>query len=508
MIDSDLQTSSRAQSSVFSCLSPTGFVSTEPHSNDTHRSLGNPMTAKAVDVGARICRRFALGLGICLLVLVWHPANFASGQTMINTQNNFGGVSDSFFNHTGVNWGLNFGNSSGSGSRSRGGFSFGAPAIPQFGGYSPGSGANFGFARTGNPSFNFGITMAKGSNRVHTSTGVGTTSLNGYPSNFFSGSVRPFVTGFIPVVSNGGYFDPYAQAAPYRYPYAYRVYLDRENSRGYSHPSISQSNQAAGHVGAHDHGHNHQASNLGRRRDNQYGRNHWIVQPVYGYWPNCGYPTPYAYNGFFDPYLNAWNQNQWRYANQSFNGVAVTGWGVDPGAGGAGYADGYGNFAMTPIPGTTAAGILQAQADAVAQVKQAMNQSTTAPPAVKISGATDPLGNPISQISNLTTQDPASIHPPASDLATSEQNATKSTATQAVESVSTIRKRLAQEDKIATNLRHAAIQRLIDDARTAYAKGDLDNALQISKNALQRCQEGDSILRTKIERGIQVMSGK
>lgn len=439
---------------------------------------------------------------LLMLVALGVTPNFqsaASGQTMINTQPRFGSVNDSFYEYSGVNWGVNFGNTGPGrgGSRSAGSFSFGAPAFPPFGGYNPGSGANFGFARSGNPNYNFGFTLAKGNNRSISSTALTTTSLNGYPSNFFSGINRNFVTGFVPVVG-GGFGNGF-----YGYPpVGYGVYLNQTN---YRHPAPGQRYPA--NLGAYRFGRPYQRF-PGQAHYNQFGRHNYVVHPLYPYnfyspccsvcgctFCNCGFNNFGLGNfGLGNFGLGNWGQGNWgggfgyglTYLQQLSIGAFDNSYSPNV----FGYSDGYGNIASTPMSGTIAASILQSRADAVA-LAQHVADSDASPEFY--AGPTDPLGNP--------------THDFSENLAASQAPKSRrhSTATQAVKSVSEIRAQVAEEIRIETQLRQAAVERLIDQARALYKNGEVEKAIEISRQALDKCTENDAALKQKIQRGISVM---
>ena len=65
-----------------------------------------------------------------------------------------------------------------------------------------GNSGSFGSFGNGNFRFNF----ARGSNRQSSTTTPSLTTQNGFGGTLFSGQVRPFVTGVIPVVGQGGNF--------------------------------------------------------------------------------------------------------------------------------------------------------------------------------------------------------------------------------------------------------------------------------------------------------------
>jgi hypothetical protein len=107
------------------------------------------------------------------------------------------GISDSYYEHFGVGWGWRQ-------AGPRGGWfmNFGSPqsVIPPFGGYDPNQDFRVGF---GGRNFQFSLAASQGSNRTLTMAAPSLTMMNGARGQIFSGSIRPFVTGVIPVV--GGY---------------------------------------------------------------------------------------------------------------------------------------------------------------------------------------------------------------------------------------------------------------------------------------------------------------
>ena len=156
-----------------------------------------------------------LVLSLASIVL---PTVAANGQ-MINTSMPFTTVSDSFYENHGVNFGFTLPGGRGNGSRivgldalgnqppnlsfSQGGSS---AATPVFGGYNPATAGTFGFG-VRNPNgggFSLGLSLAKGRNRQSITTAPSLTTQNGYGGGLSTGSVRPFVTGVIPIVGHGG----------------------------------------------------------------------------------------------------------------------------------------------------------------------------------------------------------------------------------------------------------------------------------------------------------------
>ena len=96
-------------------------------------------------------------------------------------------VSHSFHEHIGVNWGI----------RCNGWF-FGGRAAPPFGGFDPSAGATFGF---GGPNGFLNFTAGQGSSTTFSGQTPMVTVANGGTGAFFDQTVRPFVTGVIPVVA-------------------------------------------------------------------------------------------------------------------------------------------------------------------------------------------------------------------------------------------------------------------------------------------------------------------
>lgn len=111
-------------------------------------------------------------------------------------------VSDSFYEHYGIGWG--FGRRFPGG----GGYFFnngGRGGVPAFGGFDPNAGARVGFGGAGpGGAFGFGFSAAQGADRSFTSATPFLTMPNGGVGSLFSGEIRPFVTGVVPVVGEGG----------------------------------------------------------------------------------------------------------------------------------------------------------------------------------------------------------------------------------------------------------------------------------------------------------------
>ena len=128
----------------------------------------------------------------------------ASGQ-LIHTQTPFQQGGSSFYESSGVNWSVrgdhffaNFGQ---------------GPLLPPFGNPSGDMGLRTGFGFVGGGlSGNLGFNFSQGSSSGFSSTTPSLTTTNGYTGSIFSGTVRPFVTGFSPVV--GDYRAATAPASP------------------------------------------------------------------------------------------------------------------------------------------------------------------------------------------------------------------------------------------------------------------------------------------------------
>lgn len=158
-------------------------------------------------------RSWGLGAGLAFAMLV--SGSLCNGQN-INVTTPLTSTSDSFYENFGINFGFSIPGGRGSGSRivglgPRGQFQpnlifrQNLGVIPPFGGYNPAGGARFGFGRVGpnGGGFSLGMNFSKGSSRSIISTAPSLTVQNGFGGSIFSGGVRPFVTGVIPVVGNG-----------------------------------------------------------------------------------------------------------------------------------------------------------------------------------------------------------------------------------------------------------------------------------------------------------------
>lgn len=107
---------------------------------------------------------------------------------------------DSVYESFGTDWGFNQQSRNGYFFFNRGGAN---AAIPSLGGYDPNAVARFGFGTHGhNGGFYFNAWAGQGSNRSVTSTAPGLMLQNGSSGFIQDISVRPFVTGLIPVVGD------------------------------------------------------------------------------------------------------------------------------------------------------------------------------------------------------------------------------------------------------------------------------------------------------------------
>lgn len=113
----------------------------------------------------------------------------AAGQNVtVGTPYNV--VNDGFYEHFGINWGV----------RGRGFFfnsGSGGSLAPQFGGYDPNADARLGF---GGPNYFFNVSAGQGSRRSMISSTPMITMPNGGFGSIADSTMRPFVTGVVPVV--------------------------------------------------------------------------------------------------------------------------------------------------------------------------------------------------------------------------------------------------------------------------------------------------------------------
>jgi hypothetical protein len=161
-------------------------------------------------------QRSAFGLALGLLAcLVVSTAELVAQQVTVSTP--YQALGDSFYENFGTSWGL-----SGPNWSFRSG---GSPmqAAPQFGGFDPNAGANFGFARQGGPINGwFNGNWSSGYRQSFVSQVPSVTLTNGVPGFIADTSQSPFVVSFVPIVGfapPGGFqpmqpFPPAINASP------------------------------------------------------------------------------------------------------------------------------------------------------------------------------------------------------------------------------------------------------------------------------------------------------
>ena len=121
------------------------------------------------------------------------PESARAQRPQFTVSTPFHSVRDSFYETSNVNW-----RAGGSGAF----IQFGNPStLPPFGNADPNAGIRFGF---GNGRSNFNFNFAQGSSRSFTSTTPVLTLTDGVPGSIFSGRMRPFVTGVVPIAGFGG----------------------------------------------------------------------------------------------------------------------------------------------------------------------------------------------------------------------------------------------------------------------------------------------------------------
>lgn len=131
---------------------------------------------------------------------------------MVTLETPLQSTGDSFFEQYGISWGLDLPGScrvvgvSPNGQLTPDGripIRFGNPgtARPAVPGFTPTGGAHLGLAfRGGGVNGSFNLSLAQASQRTSSMVAPSLTVTDGYPGSIFDGQLRPFVTGFIPVV--------------------------------------------------------------------------------------------------------------------------------------------------------------------------------------------------------------------------------------------------------------------------------------------------------------------
>ncbi len=151
--------------------------STEINAMSRHRPLGVASI------------HFALAIALVTSILQSERANAQLIQQTIPNQN----IGSSFFENNGVQWNVN-----GPGFFANFG---GGNAIAPFGNPDPNAGLRTGVGIAGGGfSGGIGLNLAQGSSRSNVSTSASLTTTDGMPGYISSQTVRPFVTGIVPVV--------------------------------------------------------------------------------------------------------------------------------------------------------------------------------------------------------------------------------------------------------------------------------------------------------------------
>jgi hypothetical protein len=146
-----------------------------------------------------------------IALVCWSAVGTLVAAQQVNTQTPLLNNSSSYYEHFNVGW--RYQRQSPRGSMF---FEFNSPAFPPFGGYNPNADARFGAAqRWGNAGFSFQFTAGQGSTRTTVMSAPNVTSMNGLPASFQDVTIRPFVTGLIPVVGGFQMFPvPTFESAP------------------------------------------------------------------------------------------------------------------------------------------------------------------------------------------------------------------------------------------------------------------------------------------------------
>ena len=140
-------------------------------------------------------------LAITLLAFGFAVFTRQADAQMVHTSAPFPSIGSSYFESNSIGWSIQ-------GQNWFANFGGGGPLLPPFGGM-PGGGLSGGFGFGGGGlSGNLGFNFSQGSSQSISSTTPSLTTMNGYPGSMSSGVVRPFVTGFTPIVSGYPVVDP------------------------------------------------------------------------------------------------------------------------------------------------------------------------------------------------------------------------------------------------------------------------------------------------------------
>jgi len=134
-------------------------------------------------------------------LVVWQDHAAVAQQVQLTSP--FQTMNDSFYENFGFG-GINAGRS---GPRGNWNFNTGPASStpPPFGGYDPAADARFGMRFGGPLGLGFNMLAGQGSTRSNTVTAPTIVIPNGGTGSLFSGSIRPFVTGVIPVVGDASF---------------------------------------------------------------------------------------------------------------------------------------------------------------------------------------------------------------------------------------------------------------------------------------------------------------
>ena len=141
----------------------------------------------------------------CSIVLVsafiFASAEPVAAQSQVAISTPYTTINDGFWERMGIGWGLQgpnwFFNNGGAG------------PVPSFGGFDPSSQAQFGAGgRAGDVNWNMNMFAGQGSSRSIVNQTPTVVVPNGGTGQIFSGELRPFVTGFVPIVGAGQQAQP------------------------------------------------------------------------------------------------------------------------------------------------------------------------------------------------------------------------------------------------------------------------------------------------------------
>lgn len=144
--------------------------------------------ATRLAVPEEIMQRFILSITLTICMAAESLPAFAQA---VRVQAPLQSTGTSFYEHSHIGWSVQ---------NPHYFMRFNGGAAPPFGGYQPGAGLSGGFG-LGNSQLSFGF--GQGASMVSTSAASVLTTTNGFPSDLFAGTERPFVTGIVPVVDGG-----------------------------------------------------------------------------------------------------------------------------------------------------------------------------------------------------------------------------------------------------------------------------------------------------------------